>query len=96
MLNQCILVGRIKNIYYDENIIEITCPRQTPNESDIIPCKFSDNIKDNIATFCNRGDIVGVKGRLISEGTTIFVQADKVTFLSRNDMKGGEDHGSNE
>lgn len=96
MLNQCLVVGRLKNIYYDENIIEIICPRLTPNESDIIPCKFSDGIKENIKAYCNRGDIIGVKGKLISEGTTVFVQADKVTFLSHNDMKGGEDNGSNE
>ena len=96
MLNQCIIVGRLKNIYYDENIIEIICPRQTPNESDIIPCKFSDGIKENIKAYCNKGDIIGVKGRLISEGTTIFVQADRFTFLSHNDMKGGEDNDSNE
>ena len=96
MLNQCVVVGRIKDVYYDENIIEIICPRQTPNESDIIPCKFSDNIKENLKTYCNKGDMIGVKGRLINEGTTVFVQAEKVTFLSRNDMKGGEDNGSNE
>ena len=96
MLNQCVVVGRIQDVYYNDNIIELKCPRQTPNESDIIPCKFSDNIKENLKTYCDRGDIVGVKGRLISEGTTVFVQAEKVTFLSRNDMKGGEDNGSNE
>lgn len=96
MLNQCVVVGRLKDVYYNDNIIELKCPRQTPNESDIIPCKFSDSIKENLKTYCDRGDIVGVKGRLISEGTTVFVQAEKVTFLSRNDMKGGEDNGSNE
>ena len=96
MLNQCVVVGRVKDIYYNDNIIELNCPRQTPNESDIIPCKFSDSIKENLKTYCDRGDIVGVKGILISEGTTVFVQAEKVTFLSRNDMKGGEDNGSNE
>ena len=96
MLNQCVVVGRLKDVYYNDNIIELNCPRQTPNEYDIIPCKFSDSIKENLKTYCDRGDIVGVKGRLISEGTTVFVQAEKVTFLSRNDMKGGEDNGSNE
>ena len=96
MLNQCVVVGRVNDVYYNDNIIELKCPRQTPNESDIIPCKFSDSIKENLKTYCDRGDIVGVKGRLISEGTTVFVQAEKVTFLSRNDMKGGEDNGSNE
>ena len=96
MLNQCIVVGRVKDIYYDENIVELNCPRQTPNESDIIPCKFSDSMKENLKPHCSKGDIVGVKGRLISKGTTVFVQAEKVTFLSRNDMKGGENNGSNE
>ena len=96
MLNQCVVVGRIKEVYYNDNIIELNCPRQTPNESDIIPCRFSDNMKNNLKSYCDKGDIVGVKGRLISEGTTVFVQAEKVSFLSRNDMKGGEDNGSNE
>ena len=96
MLNQCVVVGRVKDIYYDENIIEINCPRQTPNEYDIIPCKFSDNMKDNLRAYCDRGDIVDVKGKLISEGTTVFVQADRFTFLSRNNMEGGEVNGSSE
>ena len=96
MLNQCVVVGRVKEVYYNDNIIELNCPRQTPNESDIIPCRLSDNMKDNLRSYCDKGDIVGVKGRLISEGTTVFVQAEKVTFLSRNDMKGGENNGSNE
>ena len=96
MLNQCVVVGRAKDVYYNDNIIELNCPRQTQNESDIIPCRLSDNMKENLRSYCDKGDIVGVKGRLISEGTTVFVQAEKVTFLSRNDMKGGEDNGSNE
>ena len=96
MLNQCVVVGRVKEVYYNDNIIELNCPRQTPNESDIIPCRLSDNMKDNLRSYCDKGDIVGVKGRLISEGTTVFVQAEKVSFLSRSDMKGGEDNGSNE
>ena len=96
MLNQCVVVGRVKNVYYNDNIIELKCPRQTPNEHDIIPCRFSDNMKENLKSYCNEGDIVGVKGRLISEGTTVFVQVEKISFLSRNDMKGGENNGSNE
>ena len=96
MLNQCVVVGRVKDIYYDENIVELNCPRQTPNEHDIIPCKFSEGMKENLKSYCAKGDIVGVKGRLISEGTTVFVYAERVSFLSRNAMKGGEDNGSNE
>ena len=96
MLNQCVVVGRVKEVYYNDNIIELNCPRQTPNESDIIPCRLSDNMKDNLRSYCDKGAIVCVKGRLISEGTTVFVQAEKVSFLSRSDMKGGEDNGSNE
>ena len=96
MLNQCLVVGKVNDVYYNDNIIERKCPRQTPNESDIIPCKFSDSMKENLKSYCSKGDLVGVKGRLISEGTTVFVQAEKVPFLSRNDMKGGEDNGSNE
>ena len=96
MLNQCVVVGRVNDVYYNDNILELKCPRQTPNEADIIPCKFSDNMKENLKSYCDKGDIVGVKGRLISEGTTVFVQAEKVSFLSRNDKKGGEDNGSNE
>lgn len=96
MLNQCVVVGRVQEVYYNDNIIELKCPRQTPNEQDIIPCRFSDSMKENLKTYCDKGDIVGVKGRLISEGTTVFVQAERVSFLSRSDMKGGEDNGSNE
>lgn len=96
MLNQCIVVGRIKDIYYDENIIEINCPRQTQGEYDIITCKLSDSMKNNLRSYCHIGDVVGVKGRLISEGTTMFVQTDKFTYLSHSTREGGEDNGSSE
>ena len=57
---------------------------------DFVDCVLFDNVAENTAEYCNKGDIVGVKGRIqsriVEEGdkkeNTIEIIAEKVTFLS--------------
>lgn len=88
MLNQVMLVGRIKEISANKNII-LASQRQYKNadgvyETDFIPIYIIDTMKDNIIQYCNTGDIVGIRGRLQQDSgdKKIKVIAEKVSFLS--------------
>lgn len=103
MLNQVVLVGRLtKDIEVSETenggkfaTITLAIPRSFKNsegvyDTDFIECVTFDNIAENTAEYCGKGDIIGVKGRLQNytsekEGEKTFklnIVAEKVTFLS--------------
>lgn len=104
MLNQVVLVGRLTS---DMEVKEsedgkkycnmsLAIPRSFKNadgvyDTDFVNIKTFDNIAQNTAEYCNKGDIVGVKGRIQTDSFedkdgnnrfAINVVAEKVTFLS--------------
>lgn len=104
MLNQIVLVGRlvrnpeIHNTETGKKITTITLaiPRSFKNingeyETDFIDCILWENIAVSTAQYCNKGSIIGVKGRVQSrtieketnkKSYIIEIIAEKVTFLS--------------
>ena len=65
----------------------IAIPRTFKNENgeydtDYIEARLSKNIDNNVSTYCEVGDLVGIKGRLESDANRMFVIAEKVSFLS--------------
>lgn len=100
MLNQVVLVGRItKDPEYVEGkptFMTIAVPRAYKNENgeydtDFIRCVLWNGVAQNVAEYCKKGDLIGIKGRVQtskyddSEGVTHYTQdiiAEKVTFLS--------------
>lgn len=103
MLNQIVLVGRLAkniNVNKSENgvklaTISLAIPRSFKNmegtyDTDFIDCVAFENVAENTATYCSKGDIVGIKGRVQSrviekDGKKEYlmdVVAEKVTFLS--------------
>jgi len=96
MLNQVVLVGRIKELY-DDNLV-LAIPNQFKNEqgeydTNIIPVKLSNNIAEHTKEYCEVGGIVGIKGRLVLEGTNLTVAVEKVSYLSSRTQEGGETNG---
>ena len=92
MLNQIVLVGRLRSFEDFGIIIEVPRP-ETNAGADLIPCALMGNIASNTKKYCKIDDLVGIKGRLESQGVSLMVKVDKVSFLSssRNeDMEGGE------
>lgn len=108
MLNQIVLVGRLtRNITVNKSdkgtkvaTISLAIPRSFKNmegtyDTDFIDCVAFENIATNTAEYCNKGDIVGVKGRVQSRvieedgknTTVIDIIAEKITFLSSNTNK---------
>lgn len=94
MLNQTVLVGRLtKDIEVQEMegkkvaYITIAVQRSYKNEegiyeTDFVPVILWNAIATNVAEYCKKGDLVGVKGRTESDNNGICIVADKITFLS--------------
>lgn len=103
MLNQVVLVGRlVRDVMVNKtekgksvSNITLAIPRSFKNyegiyETDFIDCILWDHVASNTATYCKKGDIVGIKGRVQSrvilnnddKKYIIEVVAEKVTFLS--------------
>lgn len=85
MLNQVVVVGRIKGI--ENGAVVLAVPRSFKNaegeyETDYIEAKLLKNMMDNVLSYCENGDLVGIKGRLESDLNRMYVIAEKVTFLS--------------
>ena len=113
MLNQVVMVGRlVGNPILEENqngnkvcIITLAVPRSFKNdegiyETDFIKCTLWNDIAEKTAEYCDKGDLIGVKGRL---ETSVYekengekyritsVVAEKVSFLSSGKTKKGEE-----
>ena len=97
MLNQFVIVGRLtKNIQLEKNNgkgkakLTLSVNRPFKNEegiyeTDIISCYLWSSVAENTATYCCKGDIIGVKGRIeTNENKETILTAEKVTFLSNN------------
>ncbi len=102
MFNYVIMVGRlldkpeIKELENGKKVANITLvvPRNFKNENgeyekDFIDCILWNGIAENTMEYCNKGDVLGVKGRI---ETTICenakqtnIIAEKVSFLSSSD-----------
>lgn len=103
MLNQVVLVGRIatnpeiKETDNGKKLINmlLAVPRSFKNmdgeyETDFLPCSLWEAVASNVNEYCKTGDMIGVKGRLVSniyekddkKHYEIELIAEKVTFLS--------------
>jgi len=85
VLNQCILVGRIKELHEGNIIVSVSRAWKNANDEydiDEIKVAIEGKINESVNEFCNNGDIVGIKGRLETVDDNLIVKAEKITFLS--------------
>ncbi len=103
MLNQAVLVGRLvrdpelKETETGKKVTKITLavPRSYKNtngeyETDFIECVLWSGVAESTVDYCNKGDLLGVKGRIQTRNVEFEDQkkvyteviAEKVTFLS--------------
>lgn len=103
MLNQIVLVGRmvdkpkLKTLDNGKKITDITLaiPRSYKNvngeyDTDFVTCTLFDGIAENTVNYVDKGDLIGVKGRVARELTekedskfyNLKIIAEKVSFLS--------------
>lgn len=116
MLNQLVLVGRLvkkPELRESENLkkysfVTLAVPRSYKNldgqyDTDFVDCILWDKAAESTVKYCEKGDIIGVKGRVQTriveqdgnKRNQLEVVAEKVTFLSsnkeRNDDKAQEE-----
>ena len=99
MLNQVVICGRLTSdpeINEVENggkvaTIILAVPRSYKNvegvyDTDFIKCTLWNDIAEKTVEYCDKGDLVGVKGRIqttnVDDKIVMEVVAEKVTFLS--------------
>lgn len=103
MLNQLVLVGRlVKKPELKEaeskkkyTYVTLAVPRSFKNvngtyDTDFIDCILWDNVAASTVEYCNKGDIIGVRGRIQTrlvekesiKNYVLEVIAEKITFLS--------------
>jgi len=104
LLNQAVLVGRIvhdpelKELDNGKKVTNITLavPRSFKNsegqyDTDFINCVLWKGVAENTVEYCNKGDLVGIKGHIQTRVVELEdetkkhyteVVAEKVTFLS--------------
>lgn len=85
MLNQVILVGRIKEKH--EGKINVAIPRDYKNENgeydtDLVTVLVKGKLNDSVQDYCSIGDLVGIRGKVSTEKDNLIIKAEKVTFLS--------------
>ena len=105
MLNQVAIVGRlVERPIIEENkngrkVSELTLAVQRSYknaegvyETDFIKRTLWNGIAENTVEYCNKGDVIGVKGRLqCLSGNELQLIAEKVSFLSSGKTKKGEE-----
>lgn len=94
MLNQVVIVGRIYSMEKGTVILAVT--RSYKNEqgeydTDYIDVTLTGSIEQNVSAYCEKGDLVGIKGRLQGGLNTMSLVAEKVTFLSTKKSDDRED-----
>lgn len=97
MLNQVIVIGRLIEtpiLEYNQNerkvsIVTLAVPRYFKNDeglydTDFIKCILYGTIAETTAEYYNKGDLLGIKGRLECLDGNLRIIAEKVTFLATN------------
>lgn len=96
MLNNVVLVGKInediEKIEEEQKTsyrLMLTVKRNFKNqngeyETDVIPIELMSYIGNNVLQYCEKGNIIGAKGRIESNENGIYVIAERITFLSSN------------
>jgi len=84
MLNQAVIVGRIKEFKENDLLIEVNRTYKNENgeyDTDLLKVKMGfDN--PNINEYITNGSLIGVKGRIENINNQNIIVAEKITFLS--------------
>lgn len=84
-MNEFILVGRIVKL--EQEKVNIAVPRNYKNsdgvyDTDFITIIVKESINEQMQTYCQKGDLIGVKGKIACLDNKLELVAEKVTFLA--------------
>lgn len=83
--NVVLLIGKLIEILEHELVIQIT------GEEDLVPISVGQNIINAVKAHNQIGNIMGVKGKIKAKDSRVIIEANKITFMSRNQNEGGEE-----
>ena len=91
--NVVLLIGKLIEILEHELVIQIT------GEEDLVPISVGQNIMNAVKAYNINavkaydqiGNIIGVKGKIKAKDSRVIIEANKITFMSRNQSEGGEE-----
>lgn len=93
-MNNAMFVGRItKDFEIEEkdnkkiarNVLAIPRPYKNSDgvyETDFIPFSAYNSIAEACFEYCHKGDLIGLKANITTKDGKIYINAEKVTFLS--------------
>ena len=84
--NVVLLIGKLIEILEHELVIQIT------DEEDLVPISVGQNIMNAVKAYDQIGNIMGVKGKIKAKDSRVIIEANKITFMSRNQSEGGEEN----
>lgn len=90
MLNQVVIVGRIIEMgEYKEQSLALSIISQSPfkdengeYKQEIIPVVVYGAIAEKTSAYCKKGNVVGIKGRIVVRDEKLVIDVDKITSLS--------------
>ena len=82
MLNQVILVGRVKKLDKLEGIVSIDIKRPNDKDSDLIPVKLNEGLIDSVLEYLSEGSTIGVKASLNIDEGILRIIGEKLTFIN--------------
>lgn len=83
--NVVLLIGKLIEVLEHELVIQIT------GEEDLVPISVGQNIINAVKAYDQIGNIIGVKGKIKTKDSRVIIEANKITFISRNQSEGGEE-----
>jgi hypothetical protein len=85
MLNQVILVGRVKKIDKEVGIVTIDVKRKDET-SDLIPVTLSEGLTETVTNYLKIESTIGVKASINIDANFMRIVGEKVTFINtKND-----------
>ena len=82
MLNQVILVGRVKKLDKLAGIVSIDIKRPNEKDSDLIPVNLSEGIMENVMEYLSENSTIGVKASVHIDDNILTTVGEKVTFIT--------------
>lgn len=82
MLNQVVLVGRVKKLDKLAGIVSVDIKRQNEKDSDLIPVTLNEGIMENVIEYLSEGSTIGVKASLQIDNNALRIVGEKVTFIN--------------
>lgn len=82
MLNQVILVGRVKKLDKLARIVSIDIKRPNDKDSDLIPVKLNEGLIDSVLEYLSEGSTIGVKASLNIDEGILRIIGEKLTFIN--------------